>query len=70
MRAAFDEFQANKGIPIEFRADVHNPRIMASLIDFYGLDIRHAGRKSQYILAGEWIGKVYIDYIAERLKAG
>ena len=50
---------------------------MAALIDVYGLDIRsrsHPGAwgtgssEREYILAGEWFGKVYVDYIAEQLE--
>lgn len=49
------------------------------LRDFYGLDIRNLGATSRngrgqgrgpsrWVLAGEWIGPRYVDYIAERLK--
>lgn len=44
------------------------------LEDFYGLDIRlvqrghtSSRRVSTYVLAGEWFGRVYVDYIAEHL---
>jgi|SRR5882724_8899568 len=76
LREVYDLFQSSKGVPIEWSPGNRGKYIM-DLTDFYGLDIRRlqsgnsrSGRKSQYVLAGEWIGRVYIDYIAERLKAG
>lgn len=44
---------------------------LTSLEDIYGLDIRDVpGKKGWKILAGEWFGKVYIDYVAETITAG
>jgi len=69
IREIYDLFQANKGVPIEFTIP-RNRRVVDSLIDFYGLDIRclHRGRrhcgKSRWVLAGEWFGSVYVDYVA------
>src|SRR5882672_1027113 len=51
---------------------------MDQLRYFYGLDIRNLGATSRngrgkgrgpsrWVLAGEWIGPKYVDYIAERL---
>lgn len=37
------------------------------LRDFYGLDIRNFGRR-RWCLVGEWFGKEYKDYIAEKIK--
>lgn len=36
------------------------------LVDTYGLDVRKMGHGGGLILAGEWFGKVYVDYIVER----
>jgi hypothetical protein len=64
---------ANKGIPIEIAPCKDNKGYpLAQLIDVYGLDIRclkrgvwkHPGR---WVLAGEWHGRHYVDYIAQRL---
>lgn len=59
---AFDLFQANKALPILFS---HRGRNITDLVDYYGLDIRRVGKK-QYCLVGEWFGKIYIDYLAEK----
>lgn len=74
LRQAYDLFKRNKGLPINWQSDRHNPRVVTALIDFYGLDIRQLqkGGKWQpsiYVLAGEWFGSEYRDYIAERIAA-
>jgi hypothetical protein len=38
--------------------------ISEALINGYGLDIRKSYGK--WLLAGEWFGKVYIDYVVEK----
>jgi hypothetical protein len=63
----YDQFQANKGAPIQVDNDGRRGVRLQSLTDFYGLDIRHVSKK-HYVLAGEWFGRVYIDYIEERLE--
>lgn len=73
LRFVYDLFQANKGKVIEFQPSlIGDPRIVAQLQDFYGLDIRRVrngssrvGRISTWVLAGEWFGRVYVDYVAE-----
>ncbi|WP_458756651.1 hypothetical protein ACSVBT_12790 [Afipia sp. TerB] len=75
IRKVYDLFYANKGRPVEFQtSDCGDPNIIGKLIDFYGLDIRlirngssRVGRRSQWILAGEWFGLTYVDYIADHL---
>lgn len=74
LRAVYDLFQAQRGLPVEYQHG-QGERLFAQLTDFYGLDIRRlrngssrVGRISTYILAGEWFGRVYVDYIAERLE--
>ena len=71
LRALYDLFMANKGIVIEKPITMGEPpgRIYArlsALRDFYGLDIRKI-RNGHWVLAGEWFGRVYVDYIAQRL---
>lgn len=68
LRGIFDRLQANKGKIVEM-GDLHpSPPSKRTLEDFYGLDIRcfgkpyHRGRL--WCLAGEWFGKVYVDYVA------
>lgn len=75
LRKVYDLFQANKGMPVAFQIGDYGtgPNTISMLTDFYGLDIRRlhngssrVGRRSQWILAGEWFGRVYVDYVAER----
>lgn len=68
IRKIYDLFISNKGTVIKFThpAKGHN-RIIQDLTDYYGLDIRKISR-GEWVLAGEWFGKVYVDYIAERIK--
>lgn len=72
-RQVYDLLQANKGRPVD--VGVRGTKlgsIIRNLEDFYGLDIRwlqngssRTGRQTFYMLAGEWFGRVYIDYVAE-----
>jgi len=66
IRAVFDLFMANKGIPVHYKAAKGEVQLYY-LRDFYGLDIRRVGPQ-RFVLAGEWFDTVYIDYIADRLK--
>jgi len=63
IREMYDFFLSRKG-------QVVSPRISARLREdlqsYYGLDIRKVGY-GQWVLCGEWFGKVYIDYLAEHL---
>lgn len=75
LRRLYDLLQANKGaaVVVEYGGPALGCDVRC-LTDFYGLDVRVARqgyreRRSTYILAGEWFGRVYIDYIAERLEA-
>lgn len=67
LRATYDLFMANRGVPIDWRHPDRHGATVAQLRDFYGLDIRRIGPK-RYVLAGEWFGKTYIDYISDHLK--
>ena len=73
VRKLYDRFMANKGIVIELvthgtsrerRITYHQ---IEQLRNTYGLDIRMI-RYRQWVLAGEWFGGKYVDYIAERLR--
>lgn len=71
LRALYDQFMANKGVPVEMTiaAMLGSPNKggeVDQLRDFYGLDIRKLGY-GRWVLAGEWFGKTYVDYIAERI---
>ncbi len=79
LRELWDLLQIYKGevvtddLAVRFRY-----RCIEDLRDFYGLDIRclnckgaGRGRGSQpgrWVLAGEWFGKNYVDYIAQKRK--
>jgi hypothetical protein len=73
-RALYDLFKANEGIPIgDLSLSVSDHNTLIRLQDFYGLDIRcihrggHQRGKSTWVLAGEWFGSRYVDYIAQRI---
>jgi hypothetical protein len=77
LRQTFDLLQANKGRTVEIVSNKSFPIgiQIIQLENFYGLDVRlvrqghkGVGRLSTYVLAGEWFGRVYIDYIAERIE--
>jgi len=65
LRAIHDLFVANKGIPIAFSTSGAPARArIEQLRNFYGLDIRCLAR-GRWVLAGEWYGSTYVDYIAD-----
>lgn len=73
LRKTYDALMACKGAPIEIQYRYLGPDI-SMLVNFYGLDVRlvkqgskRTDRLSTYVLAGEWFGRVYVDYIAEHL---
>jgi hypothetical protein len=65
LRAIYDRFQASKGRVIDYSSP-NNDRLLADLTDYYGLDIRRVAR-CKWVLAGEWFGRAYLDYLAEHL---
>ncbi len=70
LRELYDLFYANRGRVIEWKYNCKAAgRTIDDLRDYYGMDIRRI-RNSRWILAGEWFGRVYIDYVAERIEAG
>lgn len=64
LRGIYDLFQENKGLPLHFPTSGSSG--LYQLTDFYGLDIIRL-KKNTWLLAGEWYGKVYVDYVAERI---
>lgn len=79
IREVYDLLKENAGYIIQFddlgKQDNHRlPSIMEQLRNFYGCDIRNAGRQGKvetarsFILVGEWFGMKYVDYVAERAK--
>lgn len=79
LRWIYDLLQENKGRPVEIESTKKAPigPQLVQLENIYGLDVRHVrngssrtGRKSTYLLAGEWFGRVYVDYVAERIESG
>ena len=65
LRALYDLFMSSKGRVIDFNYPTGG-RPMLDLADYYGLDIRRVAR-GKWVLAGEWYGRVYLDYLAEHL---
>lgn len=69
IREIYDILFANIGKPVDIgvvRGD--DSQRIAALENYYGLDIRALRRKGEhalYVLAGEWFGKIYVDYIAD-----
>lgn len=76
LRELYDLFKANEGVPVAVATSRGRP--VDDLTDFYGLDIMCLipGRggapphnvKPVYVLAGEWFGMEYVDYIARHLE--
>jgi hypothetical protein len=64
LRSIYDLFISSKGQVIDFVAAHERP--LSDLQDYYGLDIRRISR-GRWVLAGEWFGRVYLDYVAEHL---
>lgn len=75
IRSAYDLFKQHPGEPVEFKQFPNHITTIPKLTDYYGLDIRkvqqgnsRTGRPSLYMLVGEWFGRVYIDYVAQRIE--
>lgn len=76
LRARWDFLQANRGLPVPMTGGhVEISNDVRAFNDFYGLDVRRVGRRNRlsnepeiWVLAGEWFGRIYVDYIAERLE--
>jgi hypothetical protein len=79
LRELYDLFHVYRGEPRPFILTRCDRILMEQLSLFYGLDIRNLGpTKNQipgsgrgpsiWVLAGEWFGRHYVDYIAERIE--
>lgn len=71
LRRMYDILITSKGIPVEvalcrFEGRNGTHTMVESLRSFYGLDIRKI-EPGKWVLAGEWFGKTYCDYIADRI---
>lgn len=78
IREVYDLFQSRRGLPVEFQTTdtAADKTILIRLIDTYRMDIRcirkgsrRVGRRSLWLLAGEWFGRVYVDYVAQHLES-
>jgi hypothetical protein len=69
IRAIYDMFKAKPGLPIRFNVCATDHVAFTQLRDFYGFDIRRVdpNKRGMLILAGEWFGSRYRDYVEERL---
>ena len=70
-RALYDLLMAHKAEVVDIRGIPFTNRQMrlaaiCALRAEYGLDIR-LQRRFHYMLVGEWCGRVYVDYLAEKI---
>lgn len=68
IREIYDLLFANIGKAVDLGVGATDCHRIAALENYYGLDIRAVHRKHQhalYVLAGEWFGKIYVDYVAD-----
>jgi hypothetical protein len=70
LRTYFDFLMEHKGQWIKIRPCGSRSDLTAlryQLQNTYGLDLRRRGwsTNAEWMLAGEWFGKVYVDYTAE-----
>lgn len=79
VRYFYDLLMASKGVPVDLgisskkKESGGDAARLQTLINCYGLDIRvaqykHGSKPKLYVLAGEWFGSVYVDYIAEAME--
>ena len=70
LRRMFDLFVKQKGCPVEISLTWFEGKNSSALVeqlrDCYGLDLRRLSNK-RWVLAGEWFGDFYVDYIADKL---
>jgi len=70
-RALYDLLMQHKAETVDIRGLQFTNRHMrlaalSALREEYGLDIR-LQRRFHYMLVGEWCGRVYVDYLAEKI---
>ena len=70
LRQVYDLLQNNKGRVVDTsELDRTAKQYLSGILpDYYGLDIRRMA-KHRHCLVGEWFGRQYVDYVAERLAA-
>lgn len=69
LREVYDALMSNRGRVTTLHMPLRSlSGAVLQLEIFYGLDIRRAKHHRQYCLVGEWVGRAYIDYVAERNK--
>lgn len=79
LRELYDLFHVYRGEPRPFIFGDKDRFKIEQLRDFYGLDILVLGHEKRtlpgaghgpgiWVLAGEWFGRHYVDYIAEHIE--
>ena len=72
LRRIFDALHERSGLPTRLDGVSKVRSAIENLRTSYGLDIRairHGGAGgTQWVLAGEWFGTRYVDYVAQRLE--
>jgi hypothetical protein len=64
VRELHDYFLRYRGIPVPFVCSRSFRNFLPRLQDDYGFDLRCI-KRGIWVLAGEWKGSIYIDYIAQ-----
>lgn len=68
IRAVYDALHRRAGRPVLFAsADRRLASTIETLRVYYGCDISRVDKRT-YCLTGEWFGKRYEDYLAQRFK--
>lgn len=68
IRGVYDQLMANRGSCVSLTIGKKHKGVIEVLRSTYGLDVRavRSGHRG-YILVGEWCGRVYVDYLAEKI---
>lgn len=75
--AVYSILKANPASPVNLPRSNFLNTVIEALRDYYGLDVRRFYEKqirkgqrglplSRHWLVGEWFGKTYVDYVADR----
>lgn len=64
LRELYDLFMNNKGKIIKIKLSRNRRSEIDQLRNIYGMDVRLL-KIGHWCFVGEWVGKVYIDYLAE-----
>lgn len=75
IRRVYDLLFANAGRWVPMPGMNNGPNVAEYLRSSYGLDVRcrhvgipgiyRGGTTSEWLLAGEWVGRVYLDYVVD-----